>query len=352
MAKDYYDSLGISRKADAKEIKSAYRKLARKYHPDVNPNDKAAEAKFKEVSAAYEVLGDPEKRKLYDQYGSNWEAVQNGGGVDFGGPHFDFGHSGGVETIFEQFFGGGGGGGSYSESRVEPKDIEKVIELSLQEVDKGAKRTLTYQALDACKSCDGKGTVSLRTSHECVNCGGTGRVRGMLGMNSICPICAGSGRTTLESCPTCRGSGTMTTTKTAEINIPAGFPEGKKLRFPGKGVVGTSGRAGDLYISIRELPDKTFRRSGDGLEVDLPVYFTKAVLGGEVSVPTLRGSVKMRIPEGAQSGQLFRLNGQGISKMGGHRGDLFARLKVSLPKKPSTREKELFAQLEELANEN
>lgn len=357
MAKDYYATLGVARGADAKEIKSAYRRLARKYHPDVNPGDKAAEAKFKEISEAHEVLSDADKRKLYDQWGSNWEAVQQAGGnVHFGGGgggDFRFqggGGSGGFESIFEQFFTSGSshfGDSGYDAQPpgVAPKDIEKTVELTLEEIDSGTKRSLTYQAMDACKSCDGSGTVSLRTSRECPNCGGTGRGKNMFGMASACPVCRGSGRTSLESCPTCKGTGTMPTAKKVEVTIPAGFPEGKKLRVPGRGVLGSGGKAGDLYVSIKELPHSVFRRVGDNLEVDLEVPFTVAALGGEVTVPTLRSRVKMKIPEGSQGGQIFRLGGQGITKMGGSRGDLLARVKITVPKKPTDKQRALLQEL-------
>ncbi len=348
MAKDYYAILGVKRNADQKEIKASYRKLARKYHPDVNPNDKQAEAKFKEVSEAYEIVGDDEKRKLYDQYGSNWEAAKQAG-ADGGGVHFNQGGgAGGFESIFEQFFSGGFGGQTQdftqTQQAVEPKDIEKTVELTLEEIDSGTKRSLTYQALDACKSCDGSGTVQLRAIRDCPNCNGSGRVRGIIGTGT-CPVCAGSGKTTLESCPTCRGSGTMPTAKKVEVTIPAGFPEGKKLRVPGRGVLGTGNRAGDLYVSIREVSNSRFKRTGDNLELELEIPFTTAALGGEVTIPTLRGKVKMRIPEGSQSGQLFRLAGQGISKMGGQRGDLVARLKITVPKKPTDAQRKLLADL-------
>lgn len=343
MAKDFYDLLGVSRRADDKEIKSAYRKLARKYHPDVNPNDKAAEAKFKEISAAYEVLSDPEKRKLYDQHGSNWEAAHNfGAQPNAGGFNVDFG-GGGFESIFENLFSGGGGFGGRQE--VASRDLEKVVEVSLEEVDSGTSRTLTYQAMDACKSCDGTGTVHLSTGRECPNCGGSGRLRNMIGMAQACPVCQGTGKATLESCPTCRGSGTMATTKKVEVKIPAGFPEGKKLRVPGRGVIGTGGRAGDLYVQIRVLPHPRFKRVGENLEVDVDVPFYVAALGGEIKVPTLRTVLSMKIPGGSQGGQTFRLAGQGISKMGGQRGDLMARLRITVPKNLTPEQRELLEKL-------
>lgn len=351
MAKDLYAVLGVSRSADEKEIKAAYRKLARKYHPDVNPNDKSAEARFKEISAAYEVLGDADKRKLYDQYGSNWEAVQGAGaqGANMGDFQVNFGGGGGggFETIFESFFGGGGGFGG-ARSQVEARDIEKTIEVTLEEIDSGTARTLTYQAQDACKSCDGTGTVNLRGGRECPNCGGTGQVRNMIGFGHTCPVCQGTGRSSLESCPTCQGSGTMSTTKKVEVKIPAGFSEGKKLRVPGRGVIGTGGRAGDLYVLVRVIPHERFRRVGDNLEVDIDVPFHVAALGGDVKVPTPRSTVSMKIPPGSQSGQTFRLAGQGISKMGGQRGDLMARLRLTVPKHPTDEQKLLFRKLAEL----
>lgn len=348
MAKDLYAVLGVSRGADEKEIKSAYRKLARKYHPDVNPNDPTAEAKFKEIGAAYEVLGDVDKRRLYDQYGSNWEAAQHMGAAS-GGGDFDvnFGGGGGFETIFETFFRDAGAGGMGEARAVAPRDVERTIELTLDEIASGTKRTLTYQAMDACKSCDGSGTVQLRSTRECVNCGGTGRTRNVFGLGGPCPVCSGTGRTTMESCPTCQGSGTIPTTKKVEIKIPAGFPEGKKLRVPGRGIMGTGGRAGDLYVSIRAIPHERFVRNGDNLEVEVEVPFVMAALGGEVKIPTLTSSLKMTIPAGSQSGQKFRLANHGMPKLDGTKGDLVARLKIAVPKKLSDRQRQLLREFAE-----
>jgi DnaJ-class molecular chaperone len=307
MAKDFYKTLGVSKGADEKEIKSAYRKLARKYHPDVNPNDKSAESKFKEVSEAYDVLSDPEKRKLYDQYGSNWEAVQSGnystnvGGVDMS--DFADARFGGFETIFEQFFSGRGARGNVDFSfqdleTSQPRDVDKVVEVSLEEVDSGTKRTLTYQTMDAQRTPNGVTTIP--------------------------------------------------TTKKVEVKIPAGIADGKKLRVPGKGAAGANGRAGDLFVTIKWADHPNFRPVGENLEVDVPVPYTLAALGGEIKVNTLRGTVKMRIPEGTQSGQVFRLGAQGIARMNGSRTDLMARVKITVPKKPTEQEKELLRQLADL----
>ena len=364
MSKDYYQTLGVAKGADAKEIKSSYRKLARKYHPDVNPNDKSAEAKFKDVSEAYEVLSDPEKRKLYDQFGSNWEHAQNftgggGGGVNMGDFQFRGGGNGaGFENIFEQIFQNMGHtqtgsadpydlSGGMQHQGVPARDLEKPIELTLEEIDAGTKRSLTYQSMDACKTCDGIGAVQLRSARTCPVCGGSGRTKGMLGMSQICQACGGSGSSSTEACPTCKGSGTIATTKKVEVKIPAGISEGKKLRVPGKGVVGSGGRAGDLYVTVKEVPNSVFRRVGDNLEVDAEVPFTTAALGGELKIPTLRGSVTMKIPEGSQSGQTFRLGGQGITKLGGKRGDLMAKVKITVPKKLTDEQRKLLQQLAE-----
>lgn len=308
MAADYYKILGVSKGADEKEIKAAYRKLARKYHPDVNPNDKTAEAKFKEVSEAYDVLSDAEKRKLYDQYGSNWEHVAQGataGGVnveDMGGGFHIPGGMGGFESIFEQFFTGGrtrGGGGVGVDFRdfetAVPRDVEKTIEVSLEEVDKGGKRTLTYQTMDAQRTIDGIATVP--------------------------------------------------TTKKVEVTIPAGIQDGKKLRVPGKGQAGANGKAGDLYVVIKWASHGKFHPVGDNLEVEVPVSYETAALGGEITVPTLRNSLHMKIPAGTQSGQSFRLAGQGVTKLGGSRGDLMAKVKITVPKPLSEEEKKLLEQI-------
>jgi DnaJ-class molecular chaperone len=311
MAKDYYAILGVSRKADDKEIKSAYRKLARKYHPDVNPNDKASEAKFKEVSEAHSVLSDPEKRRLYDQFGEHWENAGNfqGAGVPGPGEGYDFdfaqGHpGGGFESIFEQFLGGRGFGGARQGGirfedldTAQPRDIEKTIEIPLEEIDKGTKRVLTYQTMDAQRSRDGISTVP--------------------------------------------------TTKKVEVTIPVGIQDGKKLRVPGKGAAGVNGKAGDLYVTVKWARDPKFKATDDHLEVEVSVPFTTAALGGEITVPTLRSNVKMKIPEGTQSGQVFRLGGQGISRLNGGRGDLMAKVKITVPKHPTDSQKRL---LQELAN--
>lgn len=303
MATDYYKTLGVPRGADEKEVKTAYRKLARKYHPDVNPNDKAAEARFKEISEAYDVIGDAEKRKLYDQYGANWDQAAQGdvGAQDFGG----FNIPGGMGSLFEQMFSGGRGGRVGVDFRDfeqnQPKDVEKVVELPLEEIDKGGKRTLTYQTLDAQRT---KGEVA-----------------------------------------------TVPTTKKVEVTIPAGIQDGKKLRVPGKGQAGANGKAGDLYVVIKWAAHPRFHLVGDNLEVEVPVSYETAALGGEIHVPTLRSNLSMKIPAGTQSGQSFRLGGQGLAKLGGARGDLMAKVRITVPKPLSEEERGLLERVRALRGE-
>jgi DnaJ-class molecular chaperone len=305
MRKDFYQVLGVRRGADEKEIKAAYRKLARKFHPDVNPNDKTAEARFKEISEAYDVLSDPEKRKLYDQFGPNWDQMHAGAGAHEAGDFHFQGGAGGFESIFEQIFTGGagrGGGGTrfnFEDLEVQhPRDVEKVVEVSLEEIDSGTKRTLTYQTMDAQRTRDGLATVPA--------------------------------------------------TKKVEVKIPAGIQDGKKLRVPGKGAAGANGRAGDLYVVIKWAHHPSFTPHGENLEVEVPVPYTVAALGGEIKVETLRSKVTMKIPPSTQSGQTFRLAGQGITRLSGGRGDLMAKIRITVPKQLSPEERNLLRQIADI----
>lgn len=311
MAKDYYQLLGVGRDADAAEIKSSYRKLARKLHPDVNPNDPTAETRFKEVSEAHDVLSDPEKRKLYDQFGSNWDQVQAGGGPGAGyhvggeGSGFDFGTmfgggNGGFESLFEGFLGGGRGrGGRLDDADVSvPRDHEATIEVTLEEIDSGATRTLTYQTLDGQNR---RGDVA-----------------------------------------------TVPTTKRLTVKIPQGCAEGRKLHFTGRGAVSLGGKGGDLYVHIKWASHPVFTPKGSALEVEVPISAATAALGGEVEVPTLRGTIKMKVPAGSQSGRAHQLKGQGIATGATTRGDLLARLKITVPSPLSAEQRALFEGLREL----
>lgn len=314
MRKDYYQSLGVAKSADEKEIKAAYKRLARKWHPDVNPNNPEAESKFKEVSEAYQVLSDSEKRKLYDAYGADWES----GGSAGSQAGANFRYEQGVQNfgdLFEQIFSGFGARSGFQDPG--PVDVEQSVEVTLREVDKGASRSLHYQVEDACRQC-----------------GGAGMVQGTRGDYLPCPGCSGRGRTI--------------SAKKVEIKIPAGVAGGKKLRVPQRGAAGANGKAGDLYVLIRETPDPQFTRHGDDLEVEVEVSYLEAALGGPVRVPTLHSSGTVQIPEGTQNGTKFRLKGQGLTSLKGGKGDLFARVKITVPKRLSDTERELLSKIRSL----
>ncbi|MCG9895002.1 MAG: J domain-containing protein [Fimbriimonadaceae bacterium] len=314
MAKDYYRILGLEKGADEKEIKSAYRRLARKWHPDVNPNDPEAESKFKEISEAYHVLSDADRRKKYDRFGSGWED----GGFVWNNPNSQAQGQqveGGFGDLFEQIFAGFNGRfGGFSTNSVPPEDVVRPLEVSLQEVDQGGKRTLTFQIEDACEQCQGTGQVQLLNGRP-------------------------------EACPQCRGRGLTPHVRRVTINIPPGTAEGQKLRVPGQGVKGSNGRSGDLYLQVTTLKDPVFSRQGDDLETETEIPLWTAVLGGEVRVPTLTGHGTIRVPEGTQGGSRFRLKGKGLPNRQGGRGDLYVKVKIVIPRNLSPDQRRLFEQL-------
>ncbi len=346
--KDYYATLELPKNADAKQIKSAYRKLARKFHPDVNANNPEAAEKFKQVSEAYEVLSDEKKRKLYDQFGDNWEAASKMGdqfnfkdGVRFETNIPD------MEGVFGDLFSGFGFGGR-TQAHAVAHDVEQAIELSLEEIDIGISRTFTYRVDDACATCSGTGAVPTKSKSTCPQCGGAGRLRGMLGFAQRCPMCAGSGVTSAETCPTCKGAATLPTTKRIEVKIPAGVSHGSRVRVAGGGSSGAGGRRGDLYVVINEKKHTQFKRRGDDLECEHTMDYLLAALGGKTKVQTLRGLVEMNVPAGTQSGQLFRLSGQGMTKMTGGRGHLLVRVLITVPKQMDLEERGMLVKISEL----
>jgi DnaJ-class molecular chaperone len=333
--KDYYTVLGVPKGAAEKDIKSAYRKLARKWHPDANPdNTKAAEEKFKEISEAYEVLGDPEKRKKYDALGSDWQRAarqaeqqreyhRNYSDSDFSGFDFNTGTAGGpgpsgFSDFFDMFFSGIGRRQTTQSSNFSQRgqDLETTIELGLRDVYDGGKKAVALQVEDLCPNCRGTGTVNARL---CPQCGGTGRVL---------------------------------VTKKFEVAIPKGISDGQRIRLAGQGGVGLNGGAnGDLYLIVKLLDDSMYKRKGDDLYVDLPVSVYDLVLGGEVKVPTMAGQVAMTIPEGTQNNRLLRLTGKGMPKVkGSGAGDQYVRLIGQLPQTLSDKEKKLFKELAGLRN--
>jgi len=317
-AKDFYQVLGVPRNASEKDIKQAYRKLARKLHPDVNPGDKSAEPRFKEINQAYEVLSDPEKRKKYDQFGENWQHAEQfarAGGQqqqtywDFGkkGAQFDSGDMGGAEgfgTIFDSILHDFGGRASRRPRR--GQDFEQPVEVTLEEAYRGATRMLEMQAEEPCPTCRGKG------------------------------------------CQTCGGAGAVIRPRRLEVKIPPGVKDGSRVRIAGKGSMGhMGGEAGDIYLIVSVEPDSRFQRTEDDLHVEVPIHLADAILGGETEVPTLEGKrLALKIPPETQNGKVFRLTGQGMPRLGNNtRGDLYAKVKVVLPTRLSQKEKELFQQL-------
>lgn len=319
---DFYKTLGVPKKADEKEIKSAYRKLARQYHPDLNPNNPEAERKFKEISQAYEVLSDPEKRKKYDQYGENWDQVQTGPSAD--GVRID--DVGDFGTIFETFFGGFGGQGGPFQTQsqpvnIPPSNVEQSITLTLDEIDSGTKRTLTYNVNDACAQCQGRGQVLLTN-------------------RGIAP------------CPNCKGSGITPRSRRVEVKIPAGFPDGKKLRVASGGSRGGNNKTGDLYVTVNMTPHTTFTRNGNNLTVEVEVDYLDAILGGEIKVPTLRSSGSLKIPPGTPSGRTFRLKNQGISTPQGEKGDLLVKTKITVPAELSKEESKALQSIRTARNKS
>jgi molecular chaperone DnaJ len=320
--KNYYDILGVRKDVSEKEIKQAYRRLARKYHPDVNPGDKAAEARFKEINAAYEVLSDKEKRQKYDKYGDKWqyadqieqaerEQAQYQGFTPGGGSYRFSGDVDNLDSIFEELFGGMRGRGfSRRPQARRGQDMETPIEVTLEEAYAGTQRT-----------------ISLQVEEPCTACKGTGRIQNL-------------------PCSVCRGAGVVANIKRIEVKIPAGVNTGSRVRVAGKGQPGYGGPAGDLYLNITVLPHATLERHGDDIHVNVAVPLTVAVLGGEVQVPTLKGKLALKIPPETQNGRVFRLAGQGMPHLGkATRGDLLAKVNVVLPTKLNEKEKELFRQL-------
>jgi molecular chaperone DnaJ len=340
---DLYETLGVSRDASADELKKAYRKLAVKYHPDKNPDDKAAEAKFKEISSAYDNLKDPDKRAAYDRYGH--AAFQGGGGG--GHDPFDmfreaFGGRGGG-GIFDEFFGGGGGGQSAG-GAARGSDLRYDLEISLEEAVKGCEKEIRYRRPAECKKCHGEGAEPGSKKVTCPTCGGAGQVssnRGFISFRQVCPSCQGAGQTIEKPCKNCHGEGREMETSTVKVRIPGGVATGSKLRSAGKGEAGQmGGQAGDLYIIIHVKEHELFERHDHDLFCEVPIKFTLAALGGAINVPTLFGKGSLKIPTGTQTGTTFRLRGQGVPHLRGNRkGDLLIRVQIEVPTKLSSEQK-------------
>jgi molecular chaperone DnaJ len=365
---DYYELLGVPRKAPLREIRQAYRKLARKYHPDLNPGDKSSEEKFKQVQEAYDVLSDTKKRQMYDQFGFDGERMQQGpagGGpgvdpnahVDFSG--FDFGGSGGTSfrDLFSQFFRGGGQGGEAAGLAHEPgSDLEYRMEIGFWDAIRGAVKKITVTRLDSCPTCHGTG-ASGKAQQVCTECGGTGqqtRSSGNMRFNISCPHCGGSGRLR-NVCRTCNGEGRVRRADTIDVRIPAGMQNGARVRVPGKGNAGTQGAPpGDLYIILDVQPHPYFERRGDDIYTRVPITVSEAALGAKVEVPTIDGRAMLRIPPGSSSGRLLRLREKGApnARTPSKRGDQYVELQVVVPDTVDERVRNLLKELATAAPED
>jgi molecular chaperone DnaJ len=375
---DYYQTLGVNRSADVEEIRKSYRKLARKYHPDLNPGDKAAEERFKKVQEAYDVLSDEEKRKVYDQYGFYSPNIPpNGagpGGGAAGGPNFsgfDFSEfmrqeqqrqsagSGENEGFrFRDIFGDLFGGGRARATTPEPErgaDLEYGLNVDFWQAIRGTQVKLNIRRQETCETCHGAGTAGNNVA-VCPECDGTGSVTQMAGamkFNLTCPRCGGSGRLK-NTCPTCRGEGTVPHPDTVEVRIPAGVASGSRLRVAGKGNAGVaSGAPGDLYITIRVEEHPFFKRSGDNIEVQVPLTVTEAGLGAKIEVPTIDGRALLKIPQGTQNGQKFRLREKGVfNSRKNTRGDEIVEVVLRAPDVHNERTRELLRELAQVQKED
>ena len=360
--RDYYEVLGIQKGASEDEIKKAYKRLARKYHPDMNPGDKEAEEKFKEVNEANEVLSDPEKKARYDQFGfagvdPNYGAGAGGGAYGGG---FDFGDLG---DIFGSFFGGGFGGGQRRNPNAPQRgeSIRASVSVSFTEAAFGCEKSVTLERSEQCPTCKGNGCAPGTTPEICPDCHGTGTVQtrrqtpmGVFASNGPCRKCGGTGRLIHQPCPDCRGTGAVRKRKTIKVNIPAGIDHGQTISLRGQGNAGRNGGpAGDLLITVMVQPHELFRRDGVDVFCEAPITFTQAVLGAELEIPTIDGKVKYSIPEGTQTGTVFRLKGKGIPVLNGRgRGDQYVTVTIETPRNLNKEQKEALRRFSETLGES
>jgi molecular chaperone DnaJ len=368
---DYYELLGVPRKASAKDIRTAFRKLARKYHPDLNPGDKSAEEKFKQLQEAYDVLSDSKKRQMYDQHGFYSENLPPGGyagapgqddaGVNFDFGGFDFGGGSGAagggssfRDLFSQFFSGGRGSAAMEPEHEPGNDLEYQIEIDFWDAVRGAVKKLSITRLVACETCHGTGAVG--SPQTCPTCNGTGSIQqaaGKMRFNVPCTRCGGTGKLRTP-CKTCGGEGRVRRTETIDVRIPAGVANGGRVRVPGKGNAGTMGApAGDLYLRVVVRPHEFFERRGNDLYTKVPVTISEATLGAKIEVPTMDGRSLVRIPPGTNSGKTLRLKEKGVpSARNGARGDQYVEIQVVVPQPTDERVRNLMKELEKVAPED
>jgi molecular chaperone DnaJ len=352
MAKTLYDTLGVAKGASQDEIKKAYRKLARQYHPDKNPGDQEAEDRFKDVQGAYDVLSDEEKRKQYDRFGATNGRPGPGGqnvNFDFGG--FDVGDLG---DLFGGIFGGGTRGGTRAQRQpVRGDDVVAVVHLSFEDALHGSEVKVPVELTVSCRECGGTGARPGTAPVICPECNGRGvksESQGLFALSQPCPRCRGNGTVIEQPCPKCHGSGRERRIKTYTVKIKPGVKDGTRIRLKGKGEAGENGGpAGDLIVVTRVASSDTYERRGDDLIVQVPVSFTTAALGGKVDVQTPAGPVSLKIPAGSEDGKLLRIKGRGAPRLNGSgKGDVLARVRIQVPKRVNKKEKELLEQLQEL----
>ena len=345
--KDYYEVLGLSRDASEEEIKKSYRKLAMKYHPDRNPDNPKSEAQFKEAKEAYETLSDDQKRAAYDQYGH--AAFEHGGGAGAGFGGAGFGDAFG--DIFGDIFGGRGQGGGQRNNVYRGADLRYNMEISLEDAAKGTETKIRIPVQSACETCKGSGARPGTQPVTCTTCAGHGQVRmqqGFFSVQQTCPKCHGNGKMVKDPCPTCSGAGRVKQNKTLSVKIPAGVDEGDRIRLTGEGEAGVNGGpTGDLYVVIHLKTHEIFQRDGGNLHCEMPISFSTAALGGEIEVPTLGGSAKMKIPAETQTGGVFRLKGKGIKPLRqSDQGDIMVHVVVETPVKLTEKQKDLLREFD------
>jgi len=355
MAKrDYYEVLGVGKDASADEIKRAYRRMAMKYHPDKNPDDKEAEAKFKECAEAYEVLSDPEKRKRYDQFGHS--GLEGAGMHDFSRMNVeDIFSMFGFDDFFGDIFGTRGRRGRRRKGPVRGYDLETAVELTLNDVAKGVEKTIEFTRQDTCPECNGTGSAKGSQPAKCPACNGNGQVArggGFFQMVSTCPRCKGTGQVITNPCKKCKGTGRVPKKRVLNVKIPAGVHEGQSVRVAGEGEPGQfNGPRGNLYCYVRIKPHKFLKREGNNLIAVIPVSFTQAALGTKIEVPTLNGTRQLKIPPGTQYGNIFRISGEGLPDIRtGRKGDQLVQVNIETPVKLNTRQEELLREFAKTEN--
>ena len=347
--RDYYEVLGVDKNASADDIKRAFRRKAKECHPDLHPDDKEAEERFKELNEANEVLSDPDKRARYDQFGFNDPAMGGNpfaggaGGFDFGGMGFD--------SIFDMFTGGMGGA-SRRQGPQQGNDLRYDLRITFEEAAKGCTKSFDFYRNENCEACKGTGAKPGTSPVTCQMCHGSGQIRqsgGWMTTVRTCPTCGGTGKVIQEKCSSCGGSGRTRVRRTATVKVPAGIDNGQTIIMNGQGEPGLrGGPSGDLYINVIVKPHKLFKRDGYDLHLDLPISFTQAALGAEIDVPTLDGSVKYKIPEGTQTDTEFRIRGAGIQQLrSSGKGDLVVHVRVEIPKRLTEKQRELLRQFDE-----